>query len=153
MNESEIAYRWTDAWLLLAIIYSSVEKPATFRDIVGAGDAINHAIFTDNEFESGLYRLTRGSWIVESPLGFRPTQKTDRVFRSIRAKGLGALDEMNELEKAIGAKPWQPNDPVPHSDNQFRYPGFSSEALTKAIEQYSKEAWGIVRKLMNKDAH
>jgi hypothetical protein len=152
MKESEIAYRWTDAWLLLAIIYSSGRKPAILKDIVGAGDAINHAIFNDEEFESGLYRLTQGGWVAESPPGFRPTEKTDRAFRSIRSKGLGMFDENKELEKVLGAKPWQPDEPMPHPENQFRYPGFSCEELAKATKQYSKEAWATIRKLEKKDA-
>jgi hypothetical protein len=152
MNKLGIEYRWTDAWLLLAIIYESGEKPVTLKDIVGAGDMINHAIFTDEEFESGLYRLTQGEWIAESPPGFRATEKTNRAFRSIRAKGLGAFDEKKEVEKVIGAKPWQPNEPIPHPENQFSYPGFSREALDKATKQYSKEAWVTIRELMKKDS-
>src|SRR6185503_4997727 len=111
MKEPEITYRWTDAWLLLAIIYSSNEKPASLRNIIGAGDAINHAIFTDDEFESGLYRLTQGGWITEFPQGFLPTEKTNLAFRSIETKRLGMYDAMKALEKIIGAKPWQPKDP------------------------------------------
>lgn len=151
MKESEIAYRWTDAWLLLAIIYSSDEKPATLKDIVGAGDMINHAIFTDEEFESGLYRLIQGGWIAESPSGFLRTDKTNQAFRLVRAKGFGAFDEMKELEKALGAQPWEPKEPMPHPENRFSYPGFSPEALTKATKQYSKEAWATIRKLTKKE--
>ncbi len=58
-------YRWTDGWLLAAIALASGNRPALLWEIIAAGDALNHAIFTDEEIESGLARLTQGGWITE----------------------------------------------------------------------------------------
>jgi len=49
------SYLWTDAWLLLSIIYASRHEGATLKYIIGYGDALNHAIFRMEEVESGLY--------------------------------------------------------------------------------------------------
>lgn len=147
MIESRFKYRWTDAWLLLSIIYGSGARPATLQDIVAAGDGINHAIFNNEEIESGLYRLTYGKWVTESPSGFVPRENTLAAYNAIRLKNLGPHDERKELEKMLDAEPWNPKEPLPHPDNCFRYSNFSSEELEKAIRQYTKGFWVAYRKL------
>ena len=50
-------FTWSDAWLLLSLIYS---EEAADRDRLRAiGDFINHSIFTDEELDIGLARLQR----------------------------------------------------------------------------------------------
>ena len=49
-------WSWADAWVLTAA-YFTQENPVSLRALIGAGDAINHAIFTDDELDSGLTRL------------------------------------------------------------------------------------------------
>ena len=51
-----MTWSWSDAWLLTAAHFTG-ENPVTLRRLFGAGDAINHALFTDNELDSGLTRL------------------------------------------------------------------------------------------------
>jgi hypothetical protein len=65
MNSDEITYNSTDAWLLLAIVYASRDEPATLEQIIDAGDAINHASFTQAELEGGLARLVAGGYIAK----------------------------------------------------------------------------------------
>jgi hypothetical protein len=50
-------WAWSDAWLLTAA-YSTQENPVSLRGLIGAGDSINHALFTDDEIDHGLTRLT-----------------------------------------------------------------------------------------------
>jgi hypothetical protein len=52
-----VNWSWSDAWLLIAA-YSTQENPVSLRGLIGAGDGINHAIFTDNELDQGMTRLT-----------------------------------------------------------------------------------------------
>ena len=53
---------WSDAWLLLSLIYS--REPADRERLRSIGDFINHAIFTDEELEGGLRRLQRAGHAV-----------------------------------------------------------------------------------------
>ncbi len=50
-----VDFVWSDAWLLLALIYG--KEPLDRQRICDIGDFINHAIFTDAELEGGLQRL------------------------------------------------------------------------------------------------
>ena len=53
---------WSDAWLLLSLIYSW--EPADRDRLRAIGDFINHAIFTDDELDTGLARLQREGHVI-----------------------------------------------------------------------------------------
>lgn len=58
-------YLWSDAWLLQSIVLASGNRPATLAQVIGAADAVNHALLTDDELHGGLVRLTTGGFVVE----------------------------------------------------------------------------------------
>ena len=45
----------SDGWLLAALYL--LKEPATRSDVIKVGDAINHALFTDDEIDGGIVRL------------------------------------------------------------------------------------------------
>ena len=55
---------WSDAWLLLAIIYAGSDG-GNIKTIKETGDFINHAIFIDEELEGGFRRLSQAGYIQE----------------------------------------------------------------------------------------
>jgi hypothetical protein len=63
MPQDKAYFPWTDAWLLLSLIYS--REPADRERINSIGEYINHAIFTDEEVEGGLARLRAAEYVVE----------------------------------------------------------------------------------------
>src|SRR5579872_3766695 len=66
MGEKQITpFQASDAWLLLAILYNG-EQGAGIEGIIRAGDFINHAIFTDDELQSGLTRLQEAGLVERS---------------------------------------------------------------------------------------
>ena len=96
-------WSWSDAWLLTAA-YFTEENPVSLRGLIGAGDSINHAIFTDDEIDHGLTRLTaaglarlEGETIVltdeairlceeavkSTPYMFESTKKVESALRTI----------------------------------------------------------------------
>jgi hypothetical protein len=60
-----VSWTWSDAWVLTAA-YACVaaQNPIVLSDMVAAGDHINHAIFTDEEVEHALTRLTAAGLVV-----------------------------------------------------------------------------------------
>ena len=56
---------WSDAWLLLAIIYAGREG-GNVETLIEVGDFINHAIFIDEELEGGFRRLGQAGYIQEA---------------------------------------------------------------------------------------
>ena len=65
------AFVWSDAWLLLAVIYAG--RPADRETLRRFGDGINHALLSDEELEGGLQRLQAAEYVAESDQGFQPT--------------------------------------------------------------------------------
>jgi len=127
-------FNWSDAWLLLAIVYASNGKPgATLEKIIALGDAINHAVFNADELESGLRRLTSGKYIKEENGCFSAALKVRRAFAKIAARGRTVEKELEYLREFIGAA-----SPVAEQPqiNNLKYEGFSAEKFREAVNKY-----------------
>ena len=127
MNDSITFYN-SDAWVLLAIIYANRSGPATLNKIIGAGDAINHAIFLPNELEGGLARLTAGGYVTEDKGTFAPTDKALAYSGSSR-HSRAMLKELKDVQRMLTSRSAEPPDGV-------KYSGFSEAAYDNAIEKY-----------------
>jgi hypothetical protein len=104
MAEDPIAYLWSDAWLLLSIIYASREHDATLGEILMVGDYINHTNFTQEELDGGFSRLKDGNLITKRAATFAASEKALIAYKNIGSKGLSALQELQELESLLGIK-------------------------------------------------
>lgn len=146
----DLQFQASDAWLLLAIIIAAGDEVATLDKIVGAGDFVNHAIFTNDEIESGLYRLTRAGYIQEVEGNFRPTEIALRQYKKTSEKKRAVFDQMESLREFLGAKPWVFGVPFPRSENPYKYPGLTTEKMAAAVAQYHKRAEKIMEELDEK---
>ena len=66
-------FLWSDAWLLQAVALAARQAPATLAEVIGAADAVQHALLTDDELHGGLVRLTGGGFVEEVDHRFRLT--------------------------------------------------------------------------------
>ena len=133
MAKGSIEYNWSDAWLLLAIIYAGRSGDASLERIIAAGDGINHAIFNPDELESGFARLTSGGYIEEKAGIFSPTGKVMREYEKSTSPRRAIHKELKDIENLIGAA--SPTAEQPHPNNQ-KYVGFSTAAYTEAVNKY-----------------
>jgi len=125
-------YNWSDAWLLLAVIYAGQEG-ATLERIIEVGNGIEHAIFNPDELESGLARLTAGGHLREKSRVFFATSPVMTAYQKTTSPRRSIEKELSDIEKYLGAA--SSADPQPHSNN-LRYPGFTKEAYTEAVNNY-----------------
>ena len=128
-------YNSSDVWLLLAIIYASGEKSATLDEIIAAGDWINHAIFNEDELESGLARLTAGGFIKEKNNAFSATQKVKRAYSKTTGSRRIINEELKDIGDLIGAA--SPVSKQPNINN-LKYANFSHELFRAAVDKYLK---------------
>lgn len=127
-------YNWSDAWLLLSIIYASnSESGATLEKIIAAGDWINHAVFNEDELESGLARLTAGGFIKEKNKVFFATLKVRRAYTKTTSRGRAVSKELCDIEQFIGAI--SPTSEQPNINN-LKYSDFSHEAFREAVDNH-----------------
>ncbi len=137
MVKSNIQYYWSDAWLLLAIIYASSGGDATLERIIATGDAIEHAIFNPEELESGFYRLTEGSLIKEKDGVFSATDKVMKAYAKTTSLRRSIAKEMEDMEGLLSAKSYSS---IPNAENNHRYSGFSIELYERAVSKYIEAA-------------
>lgn len=130
-------YNWSDAWLLLAIIYASKEGEARLEKIIAAADAIDHAVFEPDEFESGLARLTSGGYIKEKNGTFTATDKVMRAYKKTTSPRRAIHKELKDIEELIGAASATSNQP---HENILKYAGFSIEAYNEAVDRYTVDS-------------
>ena len=126
-------FNWSDAWLLLAIAFASQHGPATLEGIIAAGDVINFAIFTADELESGLVRLTEAGYVVENAGSFSLTEKVKPQSNSFLAEQRSMDKRLSDVQALLGAASATDDQPC---KNILRYPGFSKKQSENAVLSY-----------------
>ena len=132
MIKSKIKFNWSDAWLLLSVIYAG-DEGADLERIIAVGDGIEHAIFNPDELESGLARLTSSGHIKEKNGIFLPTLRVRRAFAKMTPKRSAIHKDLERIETLIGAAGSSADQP---NTNNLKYPGFSEAAYTQAVNRY-----------------
>lgn len=96
-------FLWSDAWLLLSLIYA---RELADRDHLRAvGDYINHAIFTDEELDGGLERLVRKGHAVTVEDQFAPSREVLDWYTGVTAgKSRTAVHkDLERIRRFLGA--------------------------------------------------
>jgi len=138
MSQQEIQYVACDAWLLLSIILAAANDDASLEEIVAIGDGINHAIFTENEMESGLYRLINGDYVEVMGNFFRPTPKAIEKYLLASKKTKTLRDQMDLLRQSIGATTWSFGAVADQTEISFKCSGFTRKRFREAVNSYLK---------------
>jgi hypothetical protein len=141
-----IDFQGTDAWLLLSIIAGGGTDGATLYDIISTCDGLNHAVFVESELESGFARLSAGGLIEERERRFRPTERATVLYRKAEPAG-NSHEALDALRRLLGADRLPGDQPHPNPKNTLSYPGFSSEAVREAVEQWYAEGRRILENL------
>ena len=136
MPKEQIEFNWSDAWLLLAIIYAG-DEGANLERIIEVGDGIEHAIFNADELESGLARLTENGYIKEKNGVFYAMPKVMRAFLKTTSPRSYIHKDLERIEKLIGAASSSSDQP---KRNNLKYAGFSMAAYTEAVKRYIERA-------------
>lgn len=139
-----MTFLWSDAWLLQAVAVASHARPATLSEILGAADAVNHALPTDDELHGGFSRLAGANYIEEVDGKFRltdrvPRETADALVVSSWSKGRSAASAF------LDAEPWSPEHNVGDPRNSVRYIGLTSELISSANEEYRRRIRGSIR--------
>lgn len=128
-------FRWSDAWLLLAIGYSNEDGESSLARVIGVADAIQHAVLTWEEVDGGLFRLGKAGYLMVRDGKVGLTQEGRTIFEGLQKKTV--LDRQDELALAIGAPDWTAHDPTgardPHQPQII-----CREEFQAAVSQYTK---------------
>src|SRR5215210_1519515 len=83
---SDSRFLWSDAWLLLAIGYSNEKGASSLARVIGAADAIQHAVLTREEVDGGLFRLGTAGYVTVRGEKVRLTQQGRAILERLREK-------------------------------------------------------------------
>ena len=107
MKDKAVTYLWSDAWLLLAILYASREEEggASLERVTAAGDYINHAIFTGDELAGGLSRLAASGCIKEKRGLFSVTNKVLQAYEKTHTPRRHVYKELEDMVRFLNIQP------------------------------------------------
>ena len=137
-------YQWSDIWLLQSIILGGGDNGADLCTIISTGDGLNHAIFTNDELESGFSRLTSGGLIFEKNTIFSPTEKAREIYKEAEKSGDSIYSVRKRLGEILKSAPYDPDGKYPNPENNLSYPGFSPEAVEEAIKKWHQRAKELI---------
>ena len=102
MNANDQYFTWADCWVITGILWSIPEEAEIdMSAIIGAGDLLNHAIYTETELKNGFFKAQKRGLI---------SIKDNKITISasgqeIRAKVQTMRGGLFSMEKAEGVGP------------------------------------------------
>lgn len=129
-------FAWSDAWVLLSVIYAARETGrAEITRIIAVADAVNHAIVTHGELDEGLARLIESGYVVREQGHFCPSETANTAYSEAAAtkNGRSQLGVITELASFLKVEERGPS---------YRPPAIGSgriitlRAYKSAVEDY-----------------
>ncbi len=134
-------YNSSDAWVLLAIVYAGRDAGATLADVVGAADAINHAILTHAEVGNALFKLTRDGLVAHEGDRLFPTAATMELYRaSATTRRRSMLGDLDQVRRFLDSTPWTGDDEL---RKEHDYAGVTAEDFHAAVKAYHERAAAV----------
>jgi hypothetical protein len=90
----------SDAWLLTAACMTG-ESHVSLTSLIGAGDALNHAIFTDDELNEGMTKLKAAGLANWDGEAIVLTDAAVRLYEQAAAPTRYMLEAMENVDQAL----------------------------------------------------
>jgi len=140
--EKKIAFKYADAWLLLSIIYANRKDRAILSNIIAYGDFINHAIFTWEELQGGLFRLINTGYVVEDSEGYKPTDKTIVLYREFSIKTKSPLKQLVFIREKLSSPEWSEDYNPSTANAGITYERINEKVVEAAYLEYKRSLVG-----------
>ena len=129
----ELCFDYSDAWLLLSIIYAG--KEATLTRIIGSGDMLNHAIFNEEELIGGFARLIAGEFVREDHGTFAADSRSHLAKHEIAQIEPYTIPQTPLLAKWLCEKPAVSKSK--YETNRVKYAAFVADNFVAAYKEYT----------------
>lgn len=132
-------FQFADAWLLLAIIYASQKtRIASLTEIIAYGDFINHAIFTWQELQGGLFRLIKSGYIIESENGYKVSSKIFDSYKKFAKKNGSIFKQLGFIQQELSSPEWSEDYNPLTANKGVTYKKINKEVVEDAYQSYRK---------------
>ena len=108
MTKRTFKFTGTDAWVLLALIYSSQSRTADLTTVIASADFINHAILTYDELRNGLGRLEEAGLIREKSGKYRATSIVLAAYAKTTTPRRAVLKELQDIHTFLATRVHEP---------------------------------------------
>ena len=126
-------FTWSDTWLLLSI-GTGGETGATLKDIIAAGDFLNHAIFTGAELRRGFAKLLAAGYVVKVADRFQVAGQALTLLREF--SGSPTRSVWNECDRLLGLKPGSYASDANVEDPNWCYAPATDKAVQAAYREF-----------------
>jgi hypothetical protein len=139
----KIIHEYSDAWLLLGIIYASNygKIDASLQMIIGCCDYIEHSIISYHELKGGFYRLIKNNYIKDiGDLSFKPSDDLLNKYNENigNKKRTYVHKELEFITNLIGSKKNEQNYDFKKVNKRFRYKNLTEDKVEIAYKKYLK---------------
>ena len=135
----------SDAWLLLAVALASCRQDApgkggaTLKDVIAAGDVIQHAIFTPAELRRGFAKLIAAGHVQADGERFSLVGAASAEYEHIKRSAMTLWKQLEAMEAFLSAARYPAGDPN-YEDPDWPYPALSDEVIEAACKARHNEA-------------
>ena len=134
--KKKFSFGCTDPWLLLSIIYAQEHGNSKLSSIIGYGDFINHAIFSLEELQGGMYRLTKSGYVIKKSDEFLPTDKILIVYHKVIKQKSFVNKDLEFIRKQLNAPEWTSDYDPSKANESGSYIEINKEVVEKAYKEY-----------------
>jgi hypothetical protein len=132
----------TNSWIFLTVAMASSELPITLDGIIGAADAINHAIPTYMELQTAFGWLSNQGMISKDGKKYRLTKKGLALYKEANAKSKRTLGVWNYLNEYLA----QLNSADDVDSLTQEVDSLTQDEVDTAYENYNQKFWKMVHK-------
>ncbi|WP_010572339.1 hypothetical protein [Leptospira kmetyi] len=127
-------FNWTDAWVFTALYYSTKDgSELNLRNLISAGDYLNHAIFERNEVVEGLTKVQKRGLLLLKNQTISYSEIAEAIFEKFNKSKGGQFSRVDIMLKNLNSN----RNKFPLID-EVNFCEFITDLLLKsAYESYS----------------
>ena len=104
MNDSKY-FSWNDSWVITAMLWPIEEEAEIdLGALIGSGDMLNHAIFTEEELKSGFYKAQKKGLISITNNKIKLLGKGKEIKDKVQNMRGGLFTIVDNMEKKLNSK-------------------------------------------------
>lgn len=105
MNAKEQYFTWADCWVITGILWSiPTEAEIDLSTLIGTGDMLNHAIYTDSELKSGFFKAQKRGLISVKENKISISKSGQEIRTKVQNMRGGLFSIVNNMQKKLNSK-------------------------------------------------
>ena len=104
MKTNEKYFSWFDCWVITGILWTTPdEAEIDLAAIIGAGDMLNHSIYTEKELKDGFYKAQKKGLISIKDNKIRLTEQGHEIKAKVQNMRGGLFSIVDNMQKKLNS--------------------------------------------------